>query len=1264
MNKQIKQNEIFIKINEDSKMEQNLLKDMTIEQMIYHPNQEKEEDPSYYINNEGADNRRRLFNSQQESNFFSRAKSTSQDILYSEYPDKQSTHGQRKSRFFLNDDQSNYQLQQDKEYDNIANKSQEDQKTNTFRDSQNTDSVSSIFQKERKRNDVNLLDNSIGSQKSMFRNRKPFRYNTFMQTEQEELQTKVNQASKFKQNNQSFHKSTAVIVEQQIVGHTHKNHLISLTYLIKFVKQLLLRVAYQDYRILQKKQLQIISDKSIIDLNYINKMYEFNNEENIIKRRNNVLMLQKGIQQQKVASLKIPILCFCIDIIFGFHTGYYELGKPIMNKYKIAVNYFRHKFWIDFSCTLLLSFNLYFGSNMIDFLAMFLRINQMKIKIKKIDQHFRLSYRYAFITSILKLILLIVILAHLTGCGFHLVGDYTNQLQSRSKYGNEYYNSWIDYSGLSNQDWFTRYVWSIYFSIITMITIGYGDVVPINIYEKIYVIGMTFVSCATFAYCINTIGNIFAQRHKKQKDFESNQYQLQSYLDYMECSQETQLRVLKYFEYLNEQQEEVVQNGQQIFTKCPPDLQEEIIQERNYKILKQIALFSKNFSNEFINICAKFMEEKRLGPGEKIMIENQIPSFLVIIIKGEAEYFFQNMQNKRSLQLIQGKALGLKQFLTETPLPLAIRAKTVSTVIQMPYSQFINLIKNFQNDFELFCQIRDQMIFENRFIDQCYSCLQYGHDISGCPQIHYKAQNFLFAKKVFHSSIQQRDSSFMRQKGKERNSLAERVHIAMSLKMKRLELIQQIYPDYNDICISDLLQIQELDKFFFKRFPKIKDEQIKKHIFVDEKSQSYFNKDKNDLFDENFSLQKSNNSYDSDLSQDITSSSESSQSSKSIEISETDQKNVQRKPSSAILSDQKKRKTSDMKNISENQLENILNQINEEDKLSKYNNSGGKRLSDLKNKKLSHQLIDFVLEYMKQSKIAQDVSKNEMTQSDELEKYNEQKQNIPALNNNENSSHLELLRLNYSKENAIDERTSTYNNTNLDSSPSSYKHKQVLNIQQNQEKFFNQKSIDRKFLQILQKQSNQINQLKNSLKNFKNQENGQPNQQSITDPNTQEKMLFNNYLQISQILQSWKVQITKQLNNQQLKPNLKSLTSIKDNKSSFQKQKSRSNKQQDTETPKQKEFLISESNELLGFTNNNLFGKLDIGFESVKDYQRYFPKFNMANIIKGYKKILQRQQQKVLKQYGTEKKVNNHKHQKSFFPRNSIRFPQNNQELI
>lgn len=44
-----------------------------------------------------------------------------------------------------------------------------------------------------------------------------------------------------------------------------------------------------------------------------------------------------------------------------------------------------------------------------------------------------------------------------------------------------------------------------------MITVGYGDIVPLTSLEKIYVIVMTLISAGVFAYSVNTIGNIFTE---------------------------------------------------------------------------------------------------------------------------------------------------------------------------------------------------------------------------------------------------------------------------------------------------------------------------------------------------------------------------------------------------------------------------------------------------------------------------------------------------------------------------------------------------------------------------------------------------------------------------------------------------------------------------------------------------------------------------------------------------------------------------------
>ena len=52
----------------------------------------------------------------------------------------------------------------------------------------------------------------------------------------------------------------------------------------------------------------------------------------------------------------------------------------------------------------------------------------------------------------------------------------------------------------------TRYLTSLYFSVITITTIGYGDFYAKTDYEKIFLICMAFFSSVFFGYIMGSVG--------------------------------------------------------------------------------------------------------------------------------------------------------------------------------------------------------------------------------------------------------------------------------------------------------------------------------------------------------------------------------------------------------------------------------------------------------------------------------------------------------------------------------------------------------------------------------------------------------------------------------------------------------------------------------------------------------------------------------------------------------------------------------------
>ena len=190
--------------------------------------------------------------------------------------------------------------------------------------------------------------------------------------------------------------------------------------------------------------------------------------------------------------------------------AFYNKGVLITDGREIVKHYLREGFVSDVLTVLTDILSIVCIDTSLWFLKIvsIIRLKKLWSIITRSEDFLIMSRVWNALLKMLKLWGSIIIVAHWLACCLYTVAYI--ELREGATW------NWIYANKLHDTDIYERYVAVFYWSITTMVTVGYGDLVPVTMAERIYTVCAMIISSALFGYSLNTVGDIIREMNREK----------------------------------------------------------------------------------------------------------------------------------------------------------------------------------------------------------------------------------------------------------------------------------------------------------------------------------------------------------------------------------------------------------------------------------------------------------------------------------------------------------------------------------------------------------------------------------------------------------------------------------------------------------------------------------------------------------------------------------------------------------------------------
>ncbi|XP_053143179.1 potassium voltage-gated channel subfamily H member 5 isoform X2 [Hemicordylus capensis] len=420
---------------------------------------------------------------------------------------------------------------------------------------------------------------------------------------------------------------------------------------------------------------------------------------------------------------------FLVDIVLNFHTTFVGPGGEVISDPKlIRMNYLKTWFVIDLlSCLpydIINAFeNVDEGISSLFSSLKVVRLLRLGRVARKLDHY--LEYGAAVLVL---LVCVFGLVAHWLACIWYSIGDYevidenTNTLKKDSwlcqlaeSIGTPYrYNTTGSglWEGGPSKD--SLYITSLYFTMTSLTTIGFGNIAPTTDGEKIFSVAMMMVGSLLYATIFGNVTTIFQQMYANTNRYHEMLNNVRDFLKLYQVPKGLSERVMDYIVSTWSMSKGI--DTEKVLSICPKDMRADICVHLNRKVFNEHPAF-RLASDGCLRALAVEFQTIHCAPGDLIYHAGESVDALCFVVSGSLEV----IQDDEVVAILgKGDVFG-DIFWKETTLAHAcanvraltycdlhiIKREALLKVLDF-YTAFAN---SFSRNLTLTCNLRKRIIF-------------------------------------------------------------------------------------------------------------------------------------------------------------------------------------------------------------------------------------------------------------------------------------------------------------------------------------------------------------------------------------------------------------------------------------------------------------------------------------------------------------------------------------------------------------------------